>query len=371
MRRVIFYAYSMDGGGAEKACQLLANRFSKDSNYKVYMLLLVKRGVYLKNISQSVRIISYPAFLSHFKVFNLLALAYYVRTTKANCLVSFAEWPNFYAGLIRSLSRRKVHKVFSEQNTKTFVTEHKSYGVSSLVNYLSVFAYKRADEIVCCSHSVCQSVKSILPNSPTAVVYNPVDCVAARKLANENDSPSFDLLQLNFVAVGRLHPQKDYEMMLHAFDKAYQINNNIVLYVLGDGDQRNFLESLANKLQSKNSIVFMGFQDNPYSFLSKADALLHSALFEGFGNVFVESLAVGTPVITTDCNTPREIMSDPLHGTIVPVSDVDALAEGILRQPKKDKVISDSCIQRSKKFDIEQCFVQYKATVENSPVNYQ
>jgi glycosyltransferase involved in cell wall biosynthesis len=364
MKRIVFYAYSMEGGGAEKVCQMLANRFSEEAGYKVYLILIEKKGSYLKYLNNNVKIISISSFFSVFKIFNLIMLAFYLKKTRADCLVSFAEWPNFYAGIYDFFKKNKIKKIYCEQNTKSFINDYRIYGVSSLVNRLSIISYNRADQIVCSSYKVYQTVKSSININSISVIYNPVDCLLAKELGGKPIPIDLNPFALNFVAIGRFHPQKDYKTMLLAFDKAYKVNKNIELFILGDGEQRSFIVQIIDGLKSKDSIHLMGFQDNPFSFLSKADALIHSALFEGFGNIFVESLSVGTPIITTDCGTPREIILDPLQGVIVPVSDIAALAKAILKQPKKNSQISDSCIVRSQFFDVESCFVKYKSVIE-------
>lgn len=360
MKKIIFYSYSLDGGGAEKVCQMLANRFALENGFLVYLILIDRRGVFLKSLNSDIKIISHVKFFIRFKIFNFLSLIYDIWCIKPDYLISFAEWPNFYSGLTKFIARKKIRLIYTEHNTKTFINDYKTYGVSKFINKLSIFSYSKADNIICCSKKVKEEVTKVLPNQLTSVIYNPVDCKQALELSKYPVNVEFNQDKVNLVAIGRFHPQKDYKTMLQAFEKAYLTNENLALYILGDGIQQAEIEELIKGLNSRNSINLLGFQDNPFSYLVKADALIHSALFEGFGNIFIEALSVGTPILTTDCDTPIEIINHKLQGTIVPVSNVDALAQAILNQPKKNEEIVQSCLERSKMFDIEKCFQQYK-----------
>jgi len=362
MKKIIFYCYSLEGGGAEKVCYMLANRFSREKEFKVYLLLIDKKGPYLKHIEKNIEIIASNSFLNRFLLFNFIFLLKTLWGIKPHYVISFAEWPNLYAGLAKVFFKNIMY-VFSEQNTKSFINDYKIYGISKWIHLLSIFSYKNADKVICCSKKVQSSILGVFQRQCTLVIYNPVDCKYALLKAKEQVDIKMDSKALNLIAIGRFHPQKDYLTMLKAFERAYQVNPNIVLYVLGDGEQRNEIEFFISKLSSKGAIHLLGFKDNPFSYLSRSDVLIHSSLYEGFGNIYVEALSVGTPILTTDCDTPREIIESELHGTIVPVSDDLALAKAILEQPKKTKEIVDSCIERAYFFDIESCYSKYRQTL--------
>lgn len=364
MKKVLLYAYSLDGGGAEKVCQLLANRFSEDENFEVYLLLIVKSGVYLKSLNKNVEVISAPQFLARNNAFNIFYLWMKVWMLKIDCVISFAEWPNLYSGLAKFFSSKSVKFIFSEQNTKTFINQPEAYHISPLIQRLSIRSYNSADAIVCCSNRVLEEVNKVVSSECNSVIYNPVDFNYAQMMAKENVQIDFSKDKKNLVAIGRFHPQKDYITMLDAFELAYETNPDIMLYILGDGELRGEIEDRISTLQSRHSIKLLGFVDNPFSYLDKADALLHSAIFEGFGNIFIEALATGTPIITTNCDTPNEIIDHTLQGRVVPVKDAQALAIAILDQPKKTPEIIASCKERAQFFDIKNCFEQYKKIVQ-------
>jgi glycosyltransferase involved in cell wall biosynthesis len=108
--------------------------------------------------------------------------------------------------------------------------------------------------------------------------------------------------------------------------------------ILGEGELRADLERLAEQLGIAEDFALPGFVQNPYPYLKRAAVFVLSSRWEGLPTVLVEALALGTPVVSTDCPSgPREILADGKWGRLVPVGDAGKLAEAILetlRQPK-------------------------------------
>jgi glycosyltransferase involved in cell wall biosynthesis len=105
------------------------------------------------------------------------------------------------------------------------------------------------------------------------------------------------------------------------------------------GKERSKLESLVETLNIQEYVSFSGFVPNPYVYMAKADLFVLSSAWEGFGNVLVEAMACGLPVVATDCPSgPREILQNGLYGPLVPVGNVDALA--LAMEATLDKPIS-------------------------------
>lgn len=362
MKKILFFCYSMEGGGAEKICKILANDFALNMEYQVSLFLIKNKGVYLKQLNKSIKIIHPNKYLRFFNILNFVKLLRVVFNLKPNYLVSFAEWPNFYSGFLKYFFKN-IKIILSERSSKTFINDYKVYNVSYLVHWLSKISYRKADKIICCSKSVRNGVAEVVKNDYLTTIYNPIDVEESLKKSKELTSKFIDLTLRNFIALGRLHPSKDYFTMLKAFDYAYKKNNLINLYILGEGKLKKDLLDFKETLESKNKIHFLGYIENPFPILAKCDALVHSAVYEGFGNIFIEALSVGTPIVTTNCNTPKEIMTEELHGSIVPVGDHVLLGEAILKQPKKNEEIIKSCIERSKFFDINNFLKSFKREI--------
>jgi glycosyltransferase involved in cell wall biosynthesis len=194
--------------------------------------------------------------------------------------------------------------------------------------------YPWADAIIVPSHGAAQDLANVsgIPLDRIHVAPNPVVSPALFKLAQET-SPNMDFTPTKgpvILGVGELCARKDFGTLIQAFSKVRQ-SRPCHLLILGEGRERSRLEALVEKLGLKDDIEMPGFVENPYAYMARADLLVLSSNCEGFGNVLAEALAIGLPVVSTDCPSgPREILQDGRLGPLVPVGDANALAQAIL-----------------------------------------
>jgi glycosyltransferase involved in cell wall biosynthesis len=147
------------------------------------------------------------------------------------------------------------------------------------------------------------------------------------------------------VAVGRLSPEKDFATLIRALARVRQ-TRPVRLAIAGDGPERSALEALAAASGVADAVDFLGFQADPSRVVLTAAAFVSSSLYEGFGNVIVEAMAAGTPVVATDAPYgPRAILRDGQLGRLVPVGDAAAMAtaiEATLDDPLPAAVLRDA-----------------------------
>jgi glycosyltransferase involved in cell wall biosynthesis len=131
------------------------------------------------------------------------------------------------------------------------------------------------------------------------------------------------------LSIGRLEPEKGFDILLPAFaELVHGRGLDLHLLILGDGEERARLEELARELEISNRVFMPGFQDNPYPFFAPADVFVLSSRWEGLGLVLLEAMALGLPVISTDCpHGPGEIIREARYGLLVPPDNVAALTE--------------------------------------------
>ena len=206
--------------------------------------------------------------------------------------------------------------------------------------------------MVCSSLAVKLAIVLHIEEAKFTVIHNPINLTEIWERSVEVPCIQLDPVNRQVVAVGRLHRQKDDPTVLPAFNIAFQSDKMIELHVLGTGSEERDLRALVEGTECRNADHFHGVQSNPLSVMRRCDALVHRAVFEGFGNVCKESLGVGTPIITTDCDTPREVITDDGLGRIVPVGDAEALGELILRQPRKAVTVGAECRRRAQEVDV-------------------
>jgi len=131
------------------------------------------------------------------------------------------------------------------------------------------------------------------------------------------------------VGIGRLERQKDFPTLIRAVARVRR-SRPVRLLILGEGGKRPALEALVHELGLEEDVALPGFVENPYAYLARAQVFALSSIFEGLPTVLIEALALGTPVVATDCRTgPREILDDGRLGRLVAMAQPEALAAAI------------------------------------------
>jgi glycosyltransferase involved in cell wall biosynthesis len=215
---------------------------------------------------------------------------------------------------------------------------------ASLVNTKSVlkrlamrWLYRRADALVAVSAGVAQDLRGLdLSDDRIHVICNPVDVERLRFLAGVGQPFSSRGDGPYVVSLGRLAEQKDHFTLLHAYAaSALRLSHRLV--IVGGGEWHEKLKHLSHELGLADRILFTGAMDNPYRVLADADLHVLSSRWEGYPNVLLEALALGVPVVSTDCpHGPREMLAGGRYGRLVPVADAIALARAMdeeLKQP--------------------------------------
>lgn len=194
--------------------------------------------------------------------------------------------------------------------------------------------YPAAEGIVCVSGGVAEELARLAPNSASRiqVVHNPI-VTAALLSAGQSpvEHPWFrDGQPTVILGVGRLTRQKDFVTLIRAF-ALIQKQCDCRLVILGEGSEREPLQRLAYELRVAEWVDLPGFVANPFAYMARAGVFVLSSLWEGFGNVLVEAMAMGTPVVSTDCPSgPREILRDGALGPLVPTGDPERLGAAML-----------------------------------------
>ena len=183
---------------------------------------------------------------------------------------------------------------------------------------------------------LCQLAR--LPNEQVITVRNPVlDDRMRAQAAEPLDHPWFGAeMAPVIVSVGRLSHSKDYATLLQAV--ALMTTDTARLVILGEGGDRSALEQRIIDLQLEDRVLLPGFVENPFPWIRAAQVFALSSVIEGSGNVLVEAMALGTPVVSTDCPSgPAEILDGGRYGSLVPMKDAPALANAL------DKALDQPC----------------------------
>jgi len=232
-----------------------------------------------------------------------------------------------------------------------------------LINNIKSFLYPKSDNIIAISEGVKQSlIKNFkLDSSKIKTIYNPSADEKILSLAQEDIDSNLLSDKPLIISVGRLTKQKDHITLLKAFNKIYpKINCN--LYIVGEGSERDNLEKFIINNNIGDRVKLLGYQNNPWKFMSKSELFILPSIWEGFGNVIVESMLIGIPVISSDCPSgPREILNDGANGKLFKVGDYSHLAKTIedILSGDNTELINRARI-RSKDFSIEKITQEYE-----------
>lgn len=326
---IAIYLRLLFGGGAERVMLNLMGGFL-ERGLKVDLVMNTVAGPYLKQLPSQVRIVDLkaPRMLA-----GLPKLAGYLRRERPRVLLSGLHYNNEIALWAKILGLSSTRVVVSEHNTLSIHAKRwKSDRWSPL---LAKLFYPLADGIVAVSRGVAEDLANVtgLPVSRIETIYNPVITAQMSQKSKESlDHPWFQTGEPPVVlAVGRLEPQKDFSSAIRAFALVRE-KQVARLMILGSGSEREKLQTLVRELDLENDVAILKFAQNPYNYIAGAAVYLLSSAWEGFGNVIVEALNLGTPVVSTNCpHGPAEILDNGKYGELVPVGDTKAMAEAILR----------------------------------------
>jgi len=349
---------NLRGGGAERVAVNLANSFAQ-RGYAVDMVLMSAAGEFLADLRPEISVVDLQAKRLRGVLFPLIR---YLRQTRPDALLP-CMWPL----TVIALWARKLARV----HTRVVVAEHTTWSRSELLDRWSVGwqvrttmhrAFPDADGIVAVSQGAADDLARFanLDRNAITVIYNPV-VGETKPVATVPLLPAgwWSGKHRRVLAVGTLTDIKDYGTLLNGFAQLHE-RVDARLLILGEGDCRAALEAQVRQMGIEGSVFMPGFVKDLSPYYQHADLHVLSSTGEGFGNVIVEALAAGTPVVSTDCQSgPREILADGRFGRLVPVGDAKALAAAMtesLAAPHDTAALK----ARAQDFSIDKAVDQYE-----------
>lgn len=370
--KILFIIASLSGGGAERVMINLLKHLDREK-YKLSLALLNMGGEYSNELPADVELIKLKDYQGRryffHRIFNLRKV---IRKNKPDLVVSFMTGSNI------SLTR---YKFFMHRNLKLIIREgtNPSMSLSKKVNSrwqsfkkieIKSF-YKLANQIIVISNGIkVDLIKQWrFDSSLIKRIYNPLDVneIQRKSLIPTSVTNSIKPDVRIIVAVGRFEPPKGYQDMIKSFD-IIRKKQNVRLIILGKGPLESSIKKLISDLDLKDHVLMPGFVSNPWSYLNLADVYLSTSHWEGFHLTIAEAMACGVPPVATDCDFgPREVIQDGINGFLVPVGDIETIAEKVINlltnEPLRKK-LSENAKIRALDFDVSKIVKQYEVVFD-------
>jgi len=309
-------------GGGQRSALNLASALSKDHEVSLIVFHTVDQQYEVPY--RLVNIECPDKFNVLAKAYNVLKRAFKLRrhfnAEKYDFIFGFMETANFPTVLASSKSILSVH-----------CNPHE---LSSYESILARTLYPRAQHVVAVSEDVAAILREDYKLKKVSRIYN---LVSFEEVQREG-ATSYQHGKPYLVALGRLSEVKRLDILIEAYSKS-TLKQTCDLLIVGEGEERQSLETQIKTLGLQDKVVLTGSQSNPFKYLKGAEFLVLSSRTEAFPMVLIESLVLSCPVVATDCPTgPREIVIENENGLLVENENADALSAAM------DKLYSDKAL---------------------------
>lgn len=326
-QRILFVTPSLGGGGAERQLLHIANG-AATTGHVTAVFSFRPGGSYATQLDSRVTQF-YPerTVASSLKgtILGLKWLKLCIHNYNPTLIVSFLNHMSIAAWWLTKTKPTCKRIIGIQNNYEEEVRSAFGPMSSRVFTGLMKRVCRAAHGIVYISEGVKQGFEKnvSIGDVPSRVIYN----ITGFSKSNELNAPAESPVLPTVIACGRLHPQKDYPNLLAAFSLLRK-RMNCKLQILGTGSQLQSLQELTRELQIEDVVEFLGFRNNPDHYIAKSQLFVLASRYEGFGNVIVEAMSLGVPVVSTDCPYgPGEIIKDRWNGLLVPVGDSERLAD--------------------------------------------
>lgn len=362
MKILIVYP-SLEFGGIERTTINLLRNIER-----VQTAIVLHKGTehYFENIN--CRTYNFEDFGAINPTLSLTSIYAYSKAVKkvsslegSDIVLGIMQFAPIYASFAKDFFFMKSKVVASYRGV---ISEYfKKIPIGRWTKFLAHYSIKRASNIIVPSEGIKRDLIEHFGASKfkIKVIYNGIDIDSVRDSAKETIQLKKDCPWI--LTSCRLSPQKDFPTLLKAFRKVRD-QMKVKLIVLGEGPIREQISIWSKELKIGDDLLLLGFQKNPFKYIARADVFVLSSFFEGFGNVIVEAMATGVPVISTDCPSgPGEIIEHGVNGLLVPVQDHNKMAENILNVLGSRELrqgLSQAGIMRAEEFSAKKMAQNYE-----------
>ncbi|SEM18805.1 Glycosyltransferase involved in cell wall bisynthesis [Aquimarina amphilecti] len=348
---------SLGAGGAERSSAILS-RMLVDSGYDVTIVSILDDIVYdYKGNLVNLELLTSSDKGLYKRWRKFVISRKLIRENKFDYVIDAAPRPWWF--------RQWFINTFVYQKTDTVFIVH-SYNIGIYFpdnKFLGKLLYKNAYELIGVSKDAVSHFKKQYGLIKGHCIYNAFDKNRWEMLSKVRlDTPSYEYV----LSYGRIsEDSKNYSFLIRAYAKSRLPKKGIKLIIMGDGPDKMKIQNLVKELRIENYVVFKGFSDNPFPYVKQALYTTLTSNYEGFPMVLIESLAMGTPVVSIDCKSgPSEVIVTGENGILVLSNKEKAFTEA-LNKMIEDRAFYQKCkngtISSVSKFKIENITSQWQA----------
>ena len=352
--KIALVGYQLSDGGLEKSMSSLSVFFGS-KGIAVHNIVFVDKVVYpysgkLLNIGKMKN--KNKGVIGKLKLF--LFFRNYLIDNKFDFIIDFRYRTNPFQELFFSIfayNAQTIYTVFSSR-LETYLPSSK---------WITTQVCKNKYSVVCNADKIKELLLEKYDLKNCDRIYSSVDFNEISRLAPQE----IDLKKPYIIAAGRFDSSnvKQFDELIIAYSKSILLQKGISLVLLGDGERKDFLKSVAFNCGIEDFVVFLGFNNNPYKYFRNAKFLVLCSKYEGFGIVLIESLACGKPVISFDCvSGPKEIIVDKENGLLVENQNFEKLTQTMNLFLDDDELYEhckNNALQSVSKFSIEKIGKQW------------
>lgn len=354
-KKILFLIPNLSHGGAERVLVNLVNNLDQ-GKFEVAVQTLFDVGVNKQYLLPHVH---YKGgwkkqprgTTTLMKLFSPKFLYKRVVKEQYDVVVSYLEGP---ASRIISGCKDKNTKTVCVIHTQFITDDVAKIGFRSLKE--AIKCYNAFDEVVAVGQTVKEGFLSKIPmEKEVKILYNTNETEQILEKAKEEVKVPLSN-GINVCTAGKLIPVKAFERLIRVHKRLLDEGYLHHVYLLGEGGERERLESMIKELGVEDSVKLLGFQKNPYAYVARADMYVCSSLREGFSTAVTEALVLGTPVVTTECSGMKEQLGDNNEYGIVTENSEEGLYEGMKKMLSNPELLAsykEKAKERGKVFSRE------------------
>lgn len=328
--KVLFLIHDLGGGGAEKVLVNLVNHMDK-TVFEIHVTALFGGGINREYLSGDVsyRHVWSKPFPGNSRVLRQLPAGVLHRLCiKEQYDIEIAYMEDICAKIISGCENSET-KTICWVHTDLLTREIAARGFRSIEESQKVF--KQFDKIVCVSQTVKTDFTKWYPEvMEPSVLYNTLESEKILQMKDEKvPEKLFSADEVKLAFVGKINKQKGIDKVIDIIQRLTEDGLKVHLYILGEGPERLTVEKYIEDHQIKDAVSLLGYQENPYKYVSRCDLYVCASLWEGFSTAAMEALIVGTPVCTVEVSGMKEMLGENNEWGVITDNSEDSLYEGV------------------------------------------